>query len=430
MKRDLPIPMNRKELKIGYIWQYESSDLSPVSATALHMRAVVRGFEKRGHTVRIVTIRKWDPFWSENLTNWNPIEPRAGNSRPFLLAESLVRGMQKRLGLPYFRLFDSYRFSKACLMALQDCDILYERFWFLGYGGLFAAKKLRIPLIYEVNGDLIEEYAQLGIDLPATQWSVIHLMTQQMFQHAGRVVTVSEPLKERISERWKIQPEKISSVFNGADIELFANPNQERAIGIQDQLNHGAQVIMFVGSFKPWHGLDLLLQAFKEVSIENRDAKLVLVGDGPMRTELEEWTKAQGISTRVVFTGAIDQEKVAVLLKQAEVVVLNPRVTPASMSQCPLKLFEYMAAGKAIVAPRSPNISSILADRENALLVEPDHCQALAAGLRELLADNRLRETLGKTAQKQAIERHSWERTVGELEDIFYDELETKINGK
>jgi hypothetical protein len=120
---------SRQPLRVGYVWQSETADMSMISASVLHITAVIRALEKRGHQVRLITFWRGRPHWSDDLQSWNPIMSAGLSSAPgFRLFERLVRGLQSRLQLPFLRLFDSFRFSEACAAAATDCDILYERF--------------------------------------------------------------------------------------------------------------------------------------------------------------------------------------------------------------------------------------------------------------------------------------------------------------
>lgn len=410
-----------RPLKIGYVWQYEAAGLSPVSATALHIQAVVRALQARSHQVRVLALRQGWPSYTDDLENWHPVQ--AGPlPRGLQWVERPVRGAQSRLGLPYLNYFESYRFSQAVEVAFQGYDVLYERFWLNGYGALLAAGRMGLPLVYEVNGDLVEEYAQLGIELSALQWKAIHWITRRMFRRAAGVVTVSEVLRERVLHRWHIDPHQVVTVPNGAQVDVFSGASGDRMLSERYGLN-GHPAIMFVGSFKPWHGLDLLVEAFSRLAGTHPQARLVFVGDGPERQALEAQAGRLNLDGKVIFTGAVPHEEVAALLSAAEVAVVNPRVSPASISQCPLKLFEYMAAGKAIVAPRAPNLQAILTDGENALLVPPDEPEALRQALVRLLDQADLRRALGEAARRQALERHSWGRTAQDLETIFFGEI-------
>lgn len=407
-----------RPLKIGYVWQYEAADLSPVSATALHIQAVVRALEARSHQVRVLALQRGLPSYSDDLETWHPVQARP--LPPLLrLIERPVRGAQSRLRLPYLNYFESYRFSQAVEVAFQGYDLFYERFWLNSYGALLAAQRMGLPLVYEVNGDLVEEYAQLKIELSPLQWKAIHWVTRWMFRRAARVVTVSEVLREKVLHRWRIPADQVVTVPNGAKVEVFSRASGGGALSERYGLN-GHPAIMFVGSFKPWHGLDLLVEAFSRLAGSHPQARLVFVGDGPERKALEAQARRLDLGEQVIFTGAVPHEEVAALLSAAEVAVVNPRVSPASISQSPLKLFEYMAAGKAIVAPRVPNLQAILTDGENALLVPPDEPEALRQALARLLDQAELRRALGEAARRQALKRHSWGRTAQVLETIFY----------
>jgi glycosyltransferase involved in cell wall biosynthesis len=410
-------------LRIGYVWQYETADthLSTITAVSLHIRAVINEFEKRGHQVRIVTFYQNEPHWSDNMIDWHPVEPVA-HKKAFQLFESILRGFQSRLHLPFFNLFDSYKFTAACKAALSDRDILYERFWMLASSGMMISQMLDIPIIYEVNGDIVEEYHQQGLKLPGIQWAAINLVTRYMFKSAGHVVPVSQTLKEKIISRYRLHSNNISVIENGARVDLFTNPNQEEIAAARSLYELGDDLtIIFVGTFKPWHGIDLLVDAYNEVARSYKNVKLILVGDGPLMPEIQEQVATLNLGKRVVFTGLLQHHEVPTILNLADIAVLNPKVTGASSVQSPLKLFEYMAAGKAIVAPKISNVERIIKDRESGLLVDPDNLESLKTALIELLNDKQMRKRLGRAAREQAIEHHSWGQTVSKIEAIMMD---------
>ena len=374
--------------------------------------------------MRIIAFKDGQPCWSDDFITWHMIETVV-RSTPFRIFESIVRGIQSRLNLPYFNLFDSYHFSDACLIAAADCDILYERFWILASGGMISCKRLGTPIIYEVNGDLVGEFHEQGVKLSRGQWAIIHFITRRMFEEAGQVVAVSQTLKERIVQQLHLCVKNISVIENGADVELFNNLNQDQVQAIRSKygINSGSAII-FVGTFKPWHGIEFLIDVFNRIAASNPNAKLILVGDGTLRTEIETQVDSLNLKNRVILTGLVKHQEIPAFLGAADIAVLNVRVSEASSSQSPLKLFEYMAAGKAIVAPKINNIAKVLTDRETGLLVPPSNIEALKCALEILLADDQLRLRLGRAARLQALEHHSWDRTVARLEKVFNRILE------
>jgi glycosyltransferase involved in cell wall biosynthesis len=404
-------------LKIGYLWQSETADMTQLSASVLHIKAVIQHLERRGHTVRMVAIPDRQHRWTDDLAQWTPID----SPRPWAMrtVESGLRNIQSRFRLPYFNFFDSYHFSSAAMTALADCDVLYERYWLLNYGGLLTARRLGIPLVLEVNGDLIEEYAQLNIELSKAQWAAIHFVNRRLFQGASHIVTVSEHLRQRTIERWGVDPARVTTVTNGAHVEKFAHLTDSQAVRTRYHLGN-EPIIMFVGNFKPWHGLELLIDGFHRVASTNSTAKLILVGDGSLRSEIEEKVKALGLETRVIFAGRVPHEEVIDLLRIAQIAVMTHPPSQAAMSGTPMKLLEYMAAGKAIIAPSLPNIESILTQDQTGYMVPPNDVEALACAIRNLLDNETLRAKIGKAAQERALKSHSWRRVAADIERIIY----------
>ena len=412
----------RRSLRIGYIWQSPTTEkpLTKVTATSLHMASVIDAFRKRGHQVRIISFVKGQPHWSDDGTTWQAIPPVKKNYL-FGVVERLVRGIQGRLNLPYFNIFDSSRFADACVAASAEIDVYYERFWILASGGLIASKRVGIPIIYEVNGDIAEEYRLRGDTLPSLHWSAIHFVTQQMFRYAGKVIAVNDVLMKRLTQRYHLQPNQICVIDNGARVDQFSQvENTNSKAFIAEHKLTGKIIIIFVGTFKPWHGLDLLIHAFGALADIHPEARLILVGDGPLLSEIEKQVSENGLEEKVIFTGTVEPNLVPGLLSLADIAVLNPRVSGASTAQSPLKLFEYMAAGKAIVAPKIDYVEKILTDHENGLLITPDDVEALTCSLLELVENGQLRQRMGQAAQQKALQEHSWDQVARKIEQIVY----------
>jgi len=416
-------------MKIGYLMQADAVDMSKVSGPQLHVEAIVQRLKKRGHLVRMVASHNGQIVWSDDLVQWKPAVLGFSDIRTFRIFESVLRGLQNRLGLPFLRLFDSYRFSDACVSALIGYDVLYERYGMISYGGLIAAKRLGIPCVYEINGDLIEEYHQLGIHLSNAQWAVIKFITKLMMRQVDHIVAVGETIKNRYVCRWQLDNSHISVVTNGFDVEHFIKSKKQEDIRSRYLINNG-HVVIYVGSFQPWHGVDLILEAFSQLLITKTETNLILVGNGPLRSEIEKRVKALSLENSVYFTGTVPHSDVASLLNIADVAVIYHRNSAAEIVETPLKLFEYMAAGKAIVAPSVKNMERVLTHRVTGLLVPPDDPRALAISINELLEDSQLRTALGQAAREQALQKHSWDRAAFEIETILNELIPKKRSVK
>ena len=405
-------------MKVGYLWQIEDAKLDQVTASPLHIKAVIRALEKRNHFVRFVTTPDGIHQYSDNWNDWNQIQLGFFGSRLFNFLRSGLGFIQTKLKLPYFHFFDSFRYAGVIAKTCKDFDVFYERYWLLNTGGLIASKWLGIPLILEINGDLFKEYEMLGIELSKAQWRVVHWINRRLFHSADHVVTVSEPLRQKWIERFDLPPDKVTAIDNGAHVDLFAADYELTDLKARYKLN-GEPIAAFVGTFRLWHGLDLIVEAFERVAKSNLQAKLLLIGDGPQFDEIQALVTEKGLADRVVFTGKLPHEEVPKVLKLAQVALVNPKLSPASAAQSPLKLFEYMAGGKAVIAPNVPNIQKIVRHGENGLLIPPNDVDALSAAMLSSLSDLDLCQKLGEKAQEKAMAEFSWDTTAEKIEQIM-----------
>jgi glycosyltransferase involved in cell wall biosynthesis len=182
---------------------------------------------------------------------------------------------------------------------------------------------------------------------------------------------------------------------------------------------------MWVGGFYPWHDLERLLQSFSQVLQAHPNARLVLVGDGQTRQSIAQKVQTNGLRQAVIFTGAIAHTSVPDMLSIADVAVVPsaPVLAAGGGTGTPLKLFEYMAAGKAIVATASSEAAEVIQDGHDGLLVRTGDVNRFADAILTLINDPVERVRMGQNARQQAIELYSWERYTSRLEEIYLHTL-------
>ena len=156
----------------------------------------------------------------------------------------------------------------------------------------------------------------------------------------------------------------------------------------------------FVGFVRHWHGLDRVLRGLAAWQGAPR-LDLTVVGDGPARVDLESLAAELGLADRVRFTGLATREEIPRLVASFDI-ALQPASVPYAS---PLKLFEYMAAGRAIIAPDQPNIREVLEQGRTALLFDPANPEAMWQGIETLARDAALRARLGAAARKEVLRR-------------------------
>jgi glycosyltransferase involved in cell wall biosynthesis len=407
-------------VKIGQLMQ-SGLDFDEPSGPRTHFIAVLKALHSLGHDVSLLALQSGRRVIQLTNTQLQPETRQLGlsGSRAFTLVEGTIRRVQSQLDLIYLGLFDSFRFREACLRHLSRCDVFHERYTLMSLGGVWAARKLSIPLVLEVHADLINVEMPLhNKPLRGLQRVVAESITRRCFGQASKIVVVSKAVGERLLSYWGVPAEKIEVVPLGADVELFrpaADAQGVRAeLGLVDE-----PIVMFTGSFQPWHGVGKLIQAFAEVVLEIPEARLVLVGDGQTRAALEAQVAEMGLADRVIFTGGVPYERVPKLLGIADVAVAPYPELRSELWFSPLKLFEYMAASRAIVASNVGQIAEVIEDGYSGLLVKPGKVQDLGLAVIKLLRGQDLRTRLGQNARREALQKYSWRCHAERLEEIY-----------
>ena len=163
-------------------------------------------------------------------------------------------------------------------------------------------------------------------------------------------------------------------------------------------------VIGFVGILRPWHGIDILVDAFKIICDRLPGCKLLLVGDGPIQGKIEAQVEKLGLKAMVTVTGRIPHARVA-----DYVALFDMAVSPkATFYASPMKIIEYMAQQKAVIAPDMPNIRDLICNHATGLLFKPDSVNALVEALLILIRDKSKKEHLGNGALNAVKKRLNW----------------------
>ena len=435
--RDFAVALARR-LNIAHLYQQSNIRFSEPQAAQLHIYHTIHGLQKAGHEVTLLALQERKVLFTNDLQVFKNDKLLASHygqlgvsgTALFKTFESGVRRLQSELHLPYLALFDSYRMAEASLINLKGYDLIHERFNLLSLGGAWASRKLGIPLVLEVNADLLEQRKFKGMPEKGLRRLFAIWATRICFQAASKIICISTGLKEHLKNTWHLQDSKLVVLPCAADVAAFRqNLNSEptrRELGLTKETT-----IMWVGGFYPWHDLDLLLKSFSLVLQVQPKVKLVLVGDGPIRPAVEHMVQENGLQQAVIFTGAIAHTRVPELLSVADIAVAPSAPVSASRggTGTPLKLFEYMAAGKAIIAAALNEAAEVIQHGHNGLLVEPGNVQAFAQAILTLIDDPMERDRLGQNARRQAVEKYSWEEYTRRLEGIYRDVLGSAPSG-
>jgi glycosyltransferase involved in cell wall biosynthesis len=423
----MPRQNDFQNFRIGYIMQNGAPDLDVVSGPQLHVLAVINGLRKLGHSVRIFAKQQKRLGWTDDLQEWRSPQFGWTQSGWFRVIESTVRRIQSEFRLPFLGLFDSLHFADACGIHLRKCNVLYERHGYMGFGGVLTSRWLGIPLILELNGNIIKEIDERKLPMSSFQREIGKWITIRTFLAADHMVVVSDALKQTLINEYQIPAGHISVVLNGVDIDLFSKQYDADKVRSRFGLSDGP-LVGFVGTFEPWHGVDLLVSAFCEITLKCPKAQLVIVGEGPGKDKAVAHANQLGLDGRVKFLGRLPQEEVAEVLSTAKVLVAPYPFEHGDIVGTPLKIMEYMAAGKGIVASTAL-LHEMIEHEVTGLRVAPADPKALADGINRLLEDDHLCNSLAENAGTCA-KKYSWDQVALRLAEIFVNEIDKKKAGR
>ena len=289
---------------------------------------------------------------------------------------------------------------------LEPFDFVYERYSLWSLAARTFSHKHKLPFVLEVNSPLrIEQkkYRHLHLDTLASQ------IEQVLFHQSDWIVTVSSAVLQYVLETsHRTLPTLL--LPNGVDLDLFRS--------VRGTPEDSPFTIGFVGSLKPWHGIDVLLEAFRVLAAESDTYRLLVVGDGPLASWIQKFVGQHDLNSKVTCVGGVEKRRIPELLCQMHVAVA-PYPPLDDFYFSPLKIFEYMAAGRAIVASRIGQVADILRDEETALLAEPGSITNLVEKIRRLRMEPGIRLSLGRSAKAEAFRKHGWSNRVQDLIDAI-----------
>lgn len=345
---------------------------------AVHIEEMIAALRAQGHEVCIVapSIGNGDGDTMGETAGW--VEK---------LKSALPKAAYELLELGYSLL--AYRRLAQAAKTFQP-DVLYERYNLFLLAGVLLKRRTGLPFLLEVNAPLVHERSTHsgGISLRRlARWA-----EGTAWRAADVVLPVTDVLADHV-RAYGVPDERIAVIPNGINEQHFASaptPDAAKAaLGLSGRL-----VLGFTGFVRDWHGVDRVIR-WMAGSQAPANAHLLVVGDGPVRAELEALATTLGLSQRVTFTGVLPRDQVPALVAAFDIALQPAVVAYAS----PLKLMEYLVLGKAVVAPSTPNLREVLTHNDNALLFDNDQPGAIEAALSALANDADLRQRLAEGAR-------------------------------
>jgi glycosyltransferase involved in cell wall biosynthesis len=367
-------------------------------AQGIHIGAMVEAFRDLGHEVDVVSLVE---------SNGSPGGARSPSwSR---LTQGVPDWFYEAMSLGY-NVYGYRRLARA--IAQHRPDLIYERYALNTLCGVWASRRFGIPLFVEVNAPLYREQSRLG---RLTFRRFANRTERWVCSNSTRTIVVSGVMRDMLAAAG-VPLDHMDVMPNGVDPKEFNPDVCGRAVRQRYGLA-GKVVVGVVGWFRQWHGIDMLVETMHQGGLLEGQVRVLLVGDGPAYADVRRYAETHRLLDAIMFTGPVARADVP-----AHVAAMDVAVQPSATDYaCPMKIIEYMAMARCIVAPNQPNIRELLDDRTTALLFVPGNREGLLAAVAEGVRDPTTRHQVGRRAYERLLDRQLlWRANARRVLDLLH----------
>lgn len=385
-------------MKILYVSSHPFLNVNADTGYGTHIRKTVEGFVALGHEVKVVSACK---EISGGTTTGNNNSPKGKSFLKKLIPTFIWETLKDIRWLKW-----SSVFRKEVENAIRefDPDLVYER-------GIYLMRPVRkspagkFRYFLEINAPLLEEKRKMS------GFSLLDAFQKRrsgkQFASADYLITVSSVLRDHFIRQFQLEEHKVLYLPNAVD-PSEVKTDQDLMVRLQKQFGiTNKRVIGFIGSMFPYHGVDLLIRAFSKRSSANES--LMLVGDGYVVEELKQLASQLGISAKVIFTGRIPHKEVYSYMALMEICVM-----PASnWYGSPVKIFEYGAMSKPIIAPDNGPVCDVMQNGVDGLLVKNE--VELGNAMKRMLDDREGAMAMALHFHSKVMQHYTWHNNSKEI---------------
>jgi len=288
-------------------------------------------------------------------------------------------------------------------------DLIYERSCYGMGAGMRSAKKLGIRYAVEMNAPYPEEKAEMQGKSLLQFIGTRHEKTQVL--SAYRTIVVSSAMKNYLLEKTKVNPDQILVVANAVNpAHIQANPIRQSEIRSKFGINDSHTVFGFVGSIFPYHGVDIMIESFAAIEKESANARMLIVGSGEILPKLQQRVQDLKLENKIYFTGNVPHNSVYDYLDVMHITIM----ARSNWYGSPVKIFEYGAMNKAIIAPHVVPVLDVMQHEKDGLLIEANQ-EELTNSMRTMLHHPENRKRMAMTFHEKVMREHTWTRVAQQI---------------
>lgn len=372
-------------MRIAYVSADRGIPVFGEKGASIHIQEMMRAFAALGHEVRAVAARTGEGpvrgLVVEEVGQAAQGTDRAGKERAALRQAEAIAA----------RLVELHR--------EWPFDLIYERYSLWSAAGCRAGGRLGVPVVTEVNAPLVLEQAAFRSLVLEDEARAVEA---EVLGRSTALAAVSRQVGDYLAGAGA-DPARVHVIGNAVDTRHFHPGVAAAAI---PGLREDAFVVGFTGSLKMWHGVDTLLEAFRLFREAESRAHLLICGDGPKAGWIEGFVAGARLERAVTLSGWVDHDRLPGLIARMDLATA-PYPESEAHYFSPLKLYEYLAIGRPVVASHIGQTAELLDGSEAAVLLPPGDAAALARAMAELAADPARRRAMSEAAALEGA-RHDW----------------------
>lgn len=352
---------------------------------------IAKEFSKKGHSVKLV---------------YFPLDHKNACKSP-LSANIEIISMDRRLGI-----FVLLRNIINMIKLAQWADLIHFQkcYYYAALPALIAGLIKNKPVHYDWD-DWETKIFYYSNPKHVVVGEFLNIF-EKLVPMAADTVSVSSKRLNCLCRQRGVPAENIFFAPVGADLEKF-RPNLNLSAEVKRKYNIKGHMVMYVGQLHGGQYAELFIKAAPIVRNSGLDAVFMIVGDGYRLGELKRLAESLGVSGNFIFTGSVPHYKVPYYISEADVCVACFDENDITMCKSPLKIVEYLASGKAIVASRVGEVRNMVGAA--GILVEPNDAVSLANGIVTFLRNDYLRQKAGAQARLRAERKYNWRQTAQNL---------------
>jgi len=370
------------------------------------MREMIAAFKKNGHEVKTLIVggEKSTPL---AVVKQNQIKPLVKKIIPSIIWETIKDRQLINIDIALGKKLDE-------IITEYKPDLIYERGYYLMPSGAAIAKTKNIKHVLEINAPYIEERIELqGNTLLKNK--ALQAENEQI-ENTTLLVVVSSPLKKYFIEKYNLNPSKILVTPNAVNFD-DVSINETRTKELKNKFNlNNKTVVGFVGSIFSYHGVDILIEAFEILKQKGDIQNLVLlvIGDGEILEDLKLLTVNKGLSGNIIFTGKVSHNEVYNYIQLFDIAIMAKTNWYCS----PIKIFEYGALKKPIIAPDTQSVKDVMTNDEDGLLVNSNATE-IANAITDYANNADKRTKHGISFYNKIKEKHIWQAVAKQIIDTL-----------